>query len=207
MTNRRIALVGAGGHAVSILNAVGHDGILGYVAPEPSDALGLKWLATDEEFLESERWNDVPVNISIVAGRSGNMALRRRIVELYGNHARATIVAPTAIITAGTVLGDGCSVMSGVIVNGATLGRDCIVNTGAVVEHACVISDNVFIGPNATVCGCVRIGSDCFIGAGATVLNGIEICSGTVIGGGAVVASDITEPGVYAGVPAKILHK
>lgn len=207
MINRGIALVGAGGHAVSILNAVGHDCILGYVAPEPNDALGLQWLATDEEFLASERWRDIPVNISLVAGRSGNMALRRRIAELYVNHARATIVAPTAIITAGTELGDGCSVMSGAIVNGARLGRDCIVNTGAVVEHACMISDNVFIGPNATVCGGVSVGCDCFIGAGATLLNGIEICSGAVIGGGAVVVSDITEPGVYAGVPAKILHK
>jgi len=35
------------------------------------------------------------------------------------------------------------------------------------------------------------------------IANNVKIAAGTVIGAGAVVISDISAPGIYAGVPAK----
>jgi len=35
----------------------------------------------------------------------------------------------------------------------------------------------------------------------------VSICDDVVIGAGAVVTSDITEPGIYAGNPAKLLRR
>lgn len=142
------------------------------------------------------------MHIAFAAGRNGNMETRRDIIRQYGNRKHATLIAETATVAPGSCIGEGCAVMLGAIVNGATLGRDCIVNTGAVVEHACRLGDNVFIGPNATLCGGVTVGNDCFIGAGATVINCVRICDGAVIGAGAVVTRDITSAGTYAGVPA-----
>ncbi len=49
----------------------------------------------------------------------------------------------------------------------------------------------------------MTVGRDTFIGAGATIVNGVSICGGVIIGAGAVVVRDVTEPGTYAGVPAK----
>lgn len=51
-----------------------------------------------------------------------------------------------------------------------------------------------------------RIGNRVFIGSNATVLP-VTICDDVVIGAGAVVTKDITEPGTYAGNPAKLLRK
>ena len=196
---KKTVLIGAGGHAESLINAMGVDMFGGCVTPQASECR-LPWLGSDESFLASD--DDSPVHIAIVAGRNGNMALRRKIIDLYAGHRHTTLVAASAIVAGHTVLGDGCAVMCGAIINGAALGANCVVNTGAVIEHACRLADNVFVGPNATLCGGVTVGADTFIGAGATVVNGVSICRDVIIGAGAVVTRDVTEPGIYAGVPA-----
>ncbi|MCU0403694.1 MAG: N-acetyltransferase [Chitinophagaceae bacterium] len=50
-----------------------------------------------------------------------------------------------------------------------------------------------------------HIGNHVSIGSNATVLP-VSICDHVVIGAGAVVTKDITEPGVYAGNPARKLR-
>ena len=47
-----------------------------------------------------------------------------------------------------------------------------------------------------------RVGNRVSIGSNATVLP-VSICDDVVIGAGSVVTRDITEPGVYAGNPAR----
>jgi len=41
------------------------------------------------------------------------------------------------------------------------------------------------------------------VGAGSCIVQGVNVCGGAVIGAGSVVAADISEPGVYAGNPAR----
>ena len=43
-----------------------------------------------------------------------------------------------------------------------------------------------------------------FCGAGCVVIDKINICDHVVIGAGAVVTEDITYPGTYVGIPAKV---
>jgi acetyltransferase-like isoleucine patch superfamily enzyme len=47
-----------------------------------------------------------------------------------------------------------------------------------------------------------KIGNNVSIGSNATILP-VEICDFTVVGAGSVVTKNITEPGIYAGNPAK----
>ena len=49
-----------------------------------------------------------------------------------------------------------------------------------------------------------RIGNHVSIGSNATILP-VDICDHVVIGAGAVVTKSITEPGIYAGNPARKL--
>lgn len=53
----------------------------------------------------------------------------------------------------------------------------------------------------------IVIGDDVWIGAGVRILDGVEILSGCVIAAGAVVNRSTPEPGVYAGVPARLVKR
>jgi acetyltransferase-like isoleucine patch superfamily enzyme len=53
--------------------------------------------------------------------------------------------------------------------------------------------------------GTTTVGDRVSIGSNATLLP-VRVCSDVVIGAGSVVTRDITEPGVYAGNPARKLR-
>lgn len=200
----KVALIGAGGHAVSLTSMMlkGID-VVGYVNFAPSDTLALPWLGSDAEFLEHHP--DMPVHIAVVMGRNGDLSLRRRIINMYKHCQMPVLVAESALVTPLSKIGRGSAVMHRAVVNGASVGEMNVVNTGAIVEHGVTTGSNVFIGPGAVVCGGVTIGSDVMIGAGAVIRNNVTVCSGCVIGMGSVVTKDIDQNGVYVGNPCKKL--
>ena len=85
-----------------------------------------------------------------------------------------------------------------------TIGEDCFIGHGAMF-----INDRFSNGGPAkgdqSLWKPTQIGNKVSIGSNATILP-VSICDGTVIGAGAVVTSDITDPGVYAGNPARKLQ-
>lgn len=85
----------------------------------------------------------------------------------------------------------------------STIGKNSIINTHAIIEHECLVGMHTHIAVNATVAGKCRIGDFVFIGAGATIRDKVSICSNVTVGCGSVVVHNITEPGVYVGIPAK----
>lgn len=207
-TRRSLTLIGAGDHALSVLAAM-PEGMQADSFVDPSDEAvveGLQRLGDDDEFLSRFSPDERDVLITLVGTRNGSLAARRRLIGRYAAYASPTVVAPTANVDPRASIGPGTVVMHGAIVNTlAGIGAHSVINTGAIVEHHVEIGENVFVGPGAVLCGRVRVGSDAFIGAGAVINPGLSICGGAVIGAGSVVTRDITEPGTYAGVPARKL--
>jgi sugar O-acyltransferase (sialic acid O-acetyltransferase NeuD family) len=134
----------------------------------------------------------------------GDAAARRLESEAAGLERLATVIHPEASVSVHAQVGDGCFVAARAVVGPlARLGRGVIVNHGAVVDHDNGVGDFSHVAPNATLGGSVQVGEGVLVGAGATVLPGLRVCAHAVIGAGAVVTQDISEPGVYAGVPAR----
>ena len=135
----------------------------------------------------------------------GNASIRRRITEEYPARTFPVLIHPGAVVAPDVSIGTGSVVMAGAVINpGAVIGKSCIVNTCASVDHDCRLGDYCHVAVGAHLCGTVTIGAETWIGAGATVSNNLSICSGCMIGAGAVVVKDITVPGIYIGVPARI---
>ncbi len=199
-----VVLIGGGGQALSLLAANTGANICGYVDRHIVDTMPLPYLGTDDEFIAKNE--DCLIHISMVSGDNADLSARHRLITRYRNKLAATLVAETAVLTQGTDLAEGCAVMARAVINNAVIGRHCIINTGAIIEHQVHVGDNVFIGPGAVICGNVTIGADTYVGAGVTIRNNVSIVSGAIIGMGAVVISDITEPGVYVGCPARLLR-
>lgn len=200
----RLALIGGGGHALSLLEILPGDMMVaGYVDFRDVPGMTLSRLGDDQSFVESAS-KDLAVLITMVSGKSCSLSARARLIRMYEGYVSPVIVASTAVVAGDVAMGDGTAVFHRAVVNaGTSLGRHCIVNTGAIVEHGCTLGDNVFVGPGAVVCGGVTIGDNVYIGANATLRPGVKVCSDAIIGLGAAVVTDIVEPGTYVDIPAR----
>lgn len=122
-------------------------------------------------------------------------------------------VAENATIVGEVTLGNHCSVWFNAVlrgdVNSISIGNKVNIQDGAVVhctyqKHPTVIGNNVSIGHNAIVHGCV-IHDNVLIGMGSIVMDNCVIESNVIIAAGAVVTQNThVESGcIYAGIPAK----
>ncbi|MEJ7672597.1 MAG: gamma carbonic anhydrase family protein [Chitinophagaceae bacterium] len=115
-------------------------------------------------------------------------------------------IAPNATIAGDVVMGDACSIWFNAVirgdVNSIRLGNKVNVQDGAIIhctyERAkTVIGNNVSIGHNAIVHGCV-IDDNVLIGMGAIVMDNTHVGSNCIIAAGAVVLENtIVEPELY----------
>jgi carbonic anhydrase/acetyltransferase-like protein (isoleucine patch superfamily) len=122
-------------------------------------------------------------------------------------------VAENATIVGEVAFGTNCSVWFNAVirgdVNSISIGNKVNIQDGAVIhctyqKHPTVIGNNVSIGHNAIVHGCI-IEDNVLIGMGAIVMDNCVVKSNSIIAAGAVVTQNtVVESGViYAGVPAR----
>jgi carbonic anhydrase/acetyltransferase-like protein (isoleucine patch superfamily) len=122
-------------------------------------------------------------------------------------------IAPNATIVGDVIMGDDCSIWFNAVirgdVNSIRLGNKVNVQDGAVIhctfeKTKAIIGNNVSIGHNAIVHGCV-IENNVLIGMGAIVMDNAHVGSNSIVAAGAVVLENTKiEPGsIYAGVPAR----
>ena len=91
------------------------------------------------------------------------------------------------------------------------IGDNVILRYGCTIAKEVTIQDSVFVSPNVMtiytrhtgeeIIGTI-IGKGSHIGTAAVIGPGVKIVPDTVVGAQAYVSKDITEAGVYVGVPA-----
>ncbi|MCA6423548.1 MAG: gamma carbonic anhydrase family protein [Flavobacterium sp.] len=122
-------------------------------------------------------------------------------------------IAENATIVGDVVLGQFCSVWFNAVIRGDVhyikIGDKVNIQDGAIIhctyqKHPTEIGNNVSIGHNAIVHGCI-VHDNVLIGMGAIVMDNCIIESNSIIAAGAVVTQNtVVESGtIYAGIPAK----
>ena len=203
-TEPAILIVGAGGHAKVVVEAIWAIGPTVVVVLDDSSDVALQPLLGISV--------GCPATPPRAAGAfhvaiGGNPARARKSNEFFLAGLRPTTVihpmasaSPSATVELGAfiaahaVLGPQC-----------TIGAGSIVNHGAVVDHDCTIGEFAHVAPNATLCGGVCVGRLAFVGAGATILPGVRIGAGARVGVGAVVLRDVPDGHCVVGVPARAI--
>ena len=84
------------------------------------------------------------------------------------------------------------------------IGADCFIGHGVVFVNDLFASGGPARG-RRDLWRATRVGARVSIGSNASILP-VTICDDVVIGAGAVVVRDISQPGVYAGNPARFLR-
>lgn len=200
-TEDSILLLGAGGHAKVVLDALlltGTPRAAVDVADDAAALQGLDFLGAPVRLARDcvGRWFHVAI---------GATATRERVYTRLQAEGRVplAVVHPAASVSALATLGEGVFVAAqAVVAPSAQLGDGVIVNHGAVVDHDCVVGAFAHIAPNATLGGAVKIGRRVLVGAGATLLPGVEVGDDSTIGAGALVTRNIDGKATWVGVPA-----
>jgi len=177
-----LLLVGAGGHARGIVEALALSGhqISAYVDPRRSTWCGARWLTDDAD-------GEISEFSEFVMGVGGDRleALRQRhdLFVRFHDRVNARVVChPDAKVSASAQVDPGATILTGAIVcPGARIGRGAIINTAAIIEHDTIIGEGAHVAPGAIVLGGAQIGAMALVGAGSVVLPGAFVAENALV--------------------------
>ena len=210
MSERLVVIVGAGGHALVVADALQAAGrvVIGFTgkdaAPSASPWPGLRIIG-DDDALDPDGGYDLANGVG-GTGAGPSRELRRAVqtrLELRGFRFIG-VRHPDAVVSPHAVVADDVQILARAVVQaGARLERGALVNTGAIVEHGCRLGAFAHCASGSILCGDVEIGEDGHVGAGAVVRQGVRLEAGVVVGAGAVVLDAGDGEGALLGVPAR----
>lgn len=204
--SRAIYIIGAGGHALSVAEAVVASGL---------DLEGFVGLSRPEAGILPRPVLDAVPRQHVVSGGGlvlglGDNATRENAatgLARYGADVFPVIVHPSASVSRFSRIAPGTVVLQmATIGSGATVGEFALLNTGSVLDHQCELGAFASLAPGAVVGGHVVIGARTAIGIGATVKHEVAIGSDVVLGAHSYLNSDLPENVVAYGCPARVVR-
>lgn len=209
MTRLRLVLVGGGGHASDVLQAVE---AVNAVRPT-YEVIGI----LDDNDVDTRRFagrgvNHIgPVDDVAVVDAAYVLCLgwpwaRHAVACRIGErgHPAPPIVHPSADVGVGADLAVGSVVLGHAHLSPCVrIGAHGLVSYGAAVGHDTAFGDHASVMPNAAVSGDVVGGHRVLVGTGAVVREGIRLGDDVRIGAGAAVIEDVAAGLTVVGVPAR----
>lgn len=143
-----------------------------------------------------------------------------------GSH---TVIGENVQLGDGAVVGNFCEIGKGLktgsnvvlqgrirIAEACEIEDDATLKYGTILTSRVLIKKGAFLGPNVITLGSTHlretkhgtiIGERCYIGAGSKIAACVTIANDITVGAAGFVNKDLTENGIYVGVPVKLLHQ
>ena len=103
-------------------------------------------------------------------------------------------------------MGEGSFIgANSILTTNIKLGKHTLLNRGNHIGHDCIIGDYFSAMPGAIISGNVVIGGKVYVGSNSSIKEKTTVSSNITIGSNATAVKDITEPGIYVGIPAQKL--
>lgn len=152
-----------------------------------------------EQFFKEGQFDQLLIGVGYT-----RMAYRKEVFERFENNIpmgklihSSCYIDPDAIISHGCIIFPRCTIYKDVI-----LQENVFIQIGLIMGDS-EIGRHSMLSPAVSIAGHCKIGECCNIGISTTIINDISICNYVRTGGGTVVTKNITESGLYVGVPAK----
>ncbi len=205
---RRCLILGAGGHArvvIEAMRAAGLGQIVGIIDPAPPAPrlLDVPVIGRDEDL---PRLRSEGITTAVVALGSNGLRLRMGAALRSLGYDLPAVVHPSAFLAPSARITDGAVVMARAVVGTDTsIGLLAIVNTGAVIDHDGIIDEAAHVAPGCALAGNVLVGARALVGVGSAVRPGIRIGADAVVGAGSAVVADVETGARVGGVPSRAL--
>lgn len=212
--NKKILLIGGGGHCSSVLDSILDSnefteiGIIDRTENVGKKIFDVTIVGSDADlhnfYQEGFRYAFVTI------GSIGDTSLRKKLfnkLEEIGFEI-PTIIDKNATVSKYVKIDRGTFVGKNAIINaGSIVGKGAIINTGSIIEHDSEIGEFSHIAPGAVLCGEVRVGKNTHIGAKSVIRQQIKVGSNVMIGIGSSVVKNINNDIVAYGNPCKEVRK
>ena len=209
IVSRRAIIVGTGGHCrtiASLLSSSGLHKIIGILDTSnpcfEEVILGVPVIGSLNYLDDFDGGAEVDVFLAL-----GNNKLREELWLKFSKlgFKMPNLISPFANVDPYAKLGSANVICSRAFIGPeVVMGDNNLINTAAVLEHEVRLGSHCHLASSSTVAGRSQIGDHCFVGAGATVINYVNVAPSTTIGAGATVVRNISIPGVYVGIPARM---
>lgn len=209
MISLPVIVLGAGGHAKVLIEALRTSGVIIQGITDKDVARHGKLLMSipiigDDEMVQ--RFTTDSILLVNAVGTTRVASQRRELFERFKmrGYCFATVVHASAVVASDTLLGEGAQIMAGAVLQpGVQIGENTIVNTRATIDHDCIVGNHAHISPGAILCGDVSVADNAYLGAGATIIQGIRVGRNSMVAAGAVVVRDVLDGEVVVGVPGR----
>tara|TARA_R100000750_G_scaffold62474_2_gene56332 strand:- start:188 stop:805 length:618 start_codon:yes stop_codon:yes gene_type:complete len=204
--NKRLGVIGAGGHGKVVADVAERSGWTQVIffdarfTSDDSDHAYWPLVAAPEDTATYE------CDGYFVA--IGNSRMRQQWCEWLQDNGLplVSLVDPSAVVSDYATLAPGVLIAAGAVVNvDSCISLGAIVNTRASVDHDCHIGAYSHICPAASLAGTVKVGAHSWLGIGSQIKQGICIGDDVIVGAGATVITDISDNLTVVGTPARPL--
>ena len=205
MFDKKLVVIGAGGHAKVAIDVARAAGWLPVVALDP---VGPGRFCADVPVIgsDSEATSVFANGVRFALLALGSNRLRLRIGEQLEQigFVCPPILHPQAVVSSYAKIDNGTIVMPHATINShARIGRFAIVNTGAIIEHDCPVADGAHIAPRSVLGGTVSIGREVLFGIGSVARPGSSVGDGATVGAGSVIIEPVDANEMVVGAPAR----
>ncbi len=178
MLERRLLILGAGGHGKVVLDiaeAIGCYETIDFLDDGKSigeEVLGHQIVGGMDSCTQySQQYTD-----AIVALGDNKSRLERTKQLLTLGYHLPVLIHPSSSVSDYATIGEGTVIMPMAVVNAdACIGVGCIINTGAIIEHDCVVGDGSHITYGAVLSGGAKVGNEVFIESRQVVRRNVVI--------------------------------
>lgn len=196
----KIILLGCGGHAKSIVDAIEAADtyeIAGFIDNDGKgdfEYRGYKIIGCDAQL--QEIYNLGIHCACVCVGFLGQGRVRNKLythLKQIG-FTLPVIVDPSAVLARDVRIEEGTFIGKQAVVNSnAVIGKMVIINTAAVVEHDSIIADFCHISISSVVCGGAYVGENVFVGSNATIIQNVRVGLDAIVGAGSIVIKNVED--------------